>query len=139
EATDAVNVAQTDRLARIVQSQLTDGGAVGILGLSYKPDTSVIEESAGVARGRILMQAGYNVHIYDPVATDAALAALGDAAHGAASAKDVLDQSDVVVITTPWPEFADLPLADEGPVVIDCWGIVPTERVQQPTTVIRLG
>jgi UDPglucose 6-dehydrogenase len=139
EATDAVNVAQTDRLARIVQSQLTDGGAVGILGLSYKPDTSVIEESAGVALGRILMQVGYNVHIYDPVATDAALAALGDAAHGAASAKDVLDQSDVVVITTPWPEFADLPLADEGPVVIDCWGIVPAERVQQPTTVIRLG
>jgi UDPglucose 6-dehydrogenase len=139
EATDAVNVAQTDRLARIVQSQLTDGGAVGILGLSYKPDTSVIEESAGVALGRILVQAGYNVHIYDPVATDAALAALGDGVHGAASAKDVLDQSDVVVITTPWPEFADLPLADEGPVVIDCWGIVPAERVQQPTTVIRLG
>jgi UDPglucose 6-dehydrogenase len=139
EATDAVNVAQTDRLARIVQSQLPDGGAVGILGLSYKPDTNVIEESAGVALGRILMQAGYNVHIYDPVATDAALAALGDGVHGAASAKDVLDQSDVVVITTPWPEFADLPSADEGPVVIDCWGIVPAERVQQPTTVIRLG
>jgi UDPglucose 6-dehydrogenase len=141
EATDAVNVAQTDRLARIVQSQLPDGGAVGILGLSYKPDTSVIEESAGVALGRILVQAGYNLHLYDPVATDAALAALGDAAHGAASARDVLDQSDVVVITTPWPEFADLPLADgnEGPLVIDCWGIVPVERVQQPTTVIRLG
>jgi UDPglucose 6-dehydrogenase len=139
EATDAVNVAQTDRLARIVQSQLPDGGAVGILGLSYKPDTNVIEESAGVALGRILIQAGYNVHIYDPVATDAALAALGDGVHGAASAKDVLDQSDVVVITTPWAEFADLPSADEGPVVIDCWGIIPAERMQQPTTVIRLG
>jgi UDPglucose 6-dehydrogenase len=141
EATDAVNIAQTDRLARIVQSQLPDGGAVGILGLSYKPDTSVIEESAGVALGRILVEAGYNVHIYDPVATDAALAALGDAAHGAASAREVLDQSDVVVITTPWPEFADLPLADESarPVVIDCWGIVPAERLPEPTTVIRLG
>jgi UDPglucose 6-dehydrogenase len=139
EATDAVNVAQTDRLARIVQSQLPDGGAVGILGLSYKPDTNVIEESAGVALGQILGKAGYALHVYDPVATDAALAALGDAAHGATSAKDVLDQSDVVVITTPWPEFADLPSADEGPVVIDCWGIVPAEGVQQPTTVIRLG
>jgi UDPglucose 6-dehydrogenase len=141
EATDAVNVAQTDRLARIVQSRLPDSGAVGILGMSYKPDTSVIEESAGVALGRILGQAGYRVHIYDPVATEAALAVLGDTAQGAGSAMDVLEQSDVVVITTPWPEFADLPLADagEGPVVIDCWGIVPAERLQDPTSVIRLG
>ncbi len=37
EATDAVNVAQTDRLARVVQSRLEDGDAVGILGLAYKP------------------------------------------------------------------------------------------------------
>src|SRR5919201_1334453 len=58
EATDAVNVAQTDRLARIVQSQVPDGGAIGILGLAYKPDTSVIEESAGVALARIIAQAG---------------------------------------------------------------------------------
>lgn len=141
EATDAVNVAQTDRLARIVQSQLPDGGAVGILGLSYKPDTNVIEESAGVALARILVQAGYQVHLYDPVATDAAVAALNGAAHAGASATQVLDQSDVVVITTPWQEFADLPFADgsEGPLVIDCWGVVPAERLQERTRVIRLG
>ena len=40
EATDAVNAAQTDRLARIVQSRLEAGNAVGILGLAYKPDTA---------------------------------------------------------------------------------------------------
>ena len=142
EATDAVNVAQTDRLARIVQSHLSNGGTVGVLGLSYKPDTSVIEESPGVALAKILLQAGYNVNVYDPVATDAALTALGDRAHGAASASEVLDQSDVVVIATPWPEFAELSLGDgtsEGPVVIDCWGIVPSERMEGSTTVVRLG
>jgi UDPglucose 6-dehydrogenase len=141
EATDAVNVAQSDRLARIVQSQLPDGGAVGILGLSYKPDTNVIEESAGVALARILGQAGYQVRVYDPVATDAAVAALGDAAQGAASAAEVLDYSDVVVITTAWPEFAELlvPHASERLVVIDCWGIVPAEHLQEPASVIRLG
>ncbi len=41
EATDAVNNAQTDRLARLVQSRLKAGNAVGILGLAYKPDTAV--------------------------------------------------------------------------------------------------
>jgi UDPglucose 6-dehydrogenase len=59
EATDAVNVAQTDRLARVVQSRLKAGDAVGILGLAYKPDTGVIEESPGVALARLLGDAGY--------------------------------------------------------------------------------
>ena len=58
EATDAVNVAQTDRLARVVQSRLEPGSAVGILGLAYKPYTGVIEESPGVSLARLLGNAG---------------------------------------------------------------------------------
>ena len=48
--------------------------------------------------------------VYDPVALDAALRTLADDAEGAASAAEVVEQSDVVVIATPWPEFAELPL-----------------------------
>jgi UDPglucose 6-dehydrogenase len=138
DATDAVNVAQSHRLARIVQSLLAEGAAVGILGLSYKPHTNVIEESAGVALARILAEAGYHVHLYDPVATDAALAAVGGVAHGARSAAEVMDRSDVVVIATPWPEFAELPLNGdgEGPIIIDCWGVF---RSSDSGNVIRLG
>jgi UDPglucose 6-dehydrogenase len=111
EATDAVNVAQTDRLARVVQSRLKAGNAVGILGLAYKPDTGVIDESPGVALARLLAEAGYEVRVFDPVATEAAVQALGGLAQGASSAADLLGQSDVTVIATPWPEFAKLPLA----------------------------
>ena len=71
EATDAVNVAQTDRLARVVQSRLEAGNTVGILGSAYKPDTGVIEESPGIALARLLGNAGYEVRVYDPVATEA--------------------------------------------------------------------
>jgi len=144
EATDAINVAQTGRLARIVQSQIGDGHAVGILGLSYKPDTTVIEESPGIALARILADAGYQVRVFDPVATEAALRAMPGVAEGAASVEELLERSDVVVITTPWPEFAELPLkrvASDGnlPVVIDCWGILADERLPNSATVIRLG
>jgi UDPglucose 6-dehydrogenase len=144
EATDVINVAQTERLARIVQSHVRDGQAVGILGLSYKPDTSVIEESPGIALARILADAGYDVHVFDPIATEAGLSALGGAAQGTPSVADLLQRSDVVVITTPWPEFAELPLEQlgsgrEGPVVIDCWGVVPDGHLPEPTKVIRLG
>jgi UDPglucose 6-dehydrogenase len=144
EATDAVNVAQTDRLARVVQSRLKSGNAVGILGLAYKPDTGVIEESPGVALARLLGNAGYEVRVYDPVATEAALDALGGLAQASSSAAELLEQSDVTVIATPWPEFADLPieaLEREGrsTVVIDCWRQLPERASGGLVEIVRLG
>jgi UDP-glucose 6-dehydrogenase len=90
----------------------------------------VIDESPGVALARLLGESGHEVVVYDPVATDAALAALGDLAQGAASVDEVLTRSDVIVITTPWPEFARLPLeaSKRRPVVIDCWRLLRPER-----------
>jgi UDPglucose 6-dehydrogenase len=144
EATDAVNVAQTDRLVRIVESRLRPGQSVGILGLAYKPDTGVIEESPGIALAKLLNDAGYDVNIYDPVAMPAALAELDGAAQGSASVADLLERSDVVVIATPSPEFAELPLKPlerEGsrPVVIDCWRVLSEEVYRGTVEVVRLG
>jgi UDPglucose 6-dehydrogenase len=144
EATDSVNDAQTDRLARIVQSKLEAGSSVGILGVSYKPDTGVIEESPGIALARLLGEAGYEVHVYDPVAVDAALAVLGDLAQGSPSVAELLERCDVAVIATPWPEFAELPieaLEREGrrPVVVDCWRLLSDETYGDAIEIVRLG
>jgi UDPglucose 6-dehydrogenase len=144
EATDAVNVAQTDRLARVVQSRLEADNTVGILGLAYKPDTGVIDESPGIALAGLLGEAGYDVRVYDPVATEAALHALGALARGSSSVEELLADSDVVVIATPWREFAELPieaLERDGrrTVVIDCWHLLPDEANGGPIEVVRLG
>jgi UDPglucose 6-dehydrogenase len=144
EATDAVNQAQTDRLARIVQSRLASGRTVGILGLSYKPDTGVVEESAGVALARLLAEAGHDVAVHDPVALDGALAALGGLVRPAASVGELVERSDVVVIATPWPHFADLPreaLERDGdpPVVIDCWRVLDDGAYGDLVEIVRLG
>jgi UDPglucose 6-dehydrogenase len=144
EATDAVNLAQTDRLARVVQSRLEAGNTVGILGLAYKPDTGVIDESPGIALARLLGNAGYEVRVYDPVATEAAVDALGGLAEGSSSVGELLAQSDVAVIATPWREFAELPtdaLEREGrrTVVIDCWRLLPDEADGGPIEIVRLG
>jgi UDPglucose 6-dehydrogenase len=144
EATDAVNVAQTDRLARIVQSRLKIGQAVGILGLAYKPDTGVIDESPGIALARVLGEEGFEVYVYDPVAQDAALGALRGAAQGSASVEELVEKSDVIVIATPWLEFAELPVGAlmrerERPVVIDCWRLLPVETYGDTIEIIQLG
>jgi UDPglucose 6-dehydrogenase len=144
EATDAVNVIQIDRLARAVQSRLNDGDGVGILGLAYKPDTAVIEESPGVALARVLGEAGYDVNIYDPIATAPAAREVGTRARSAASVAEVLERSNVVVITTPWPEFADLPVdgvrrSGRRIVVIDCWRLLSDGVSGDAIDLVHLG
>jgi UDPglucose 6-dehydrogenase len=144
DATDAINMAQSDRLARLVESRLRSGDAVGVLGLSYKPDTGVVDESPGVALASLLARDGHDVNVYDPAAVEAALRQLPDEVYACTSVAEVFERSAVVVITTPWREFAELPLqsAESGAqrhVVIDCWGILSQERYGDAIEIVRLG
>jgi UDPglucose 6-dehydrogenase len=144
EATDAINIAQSDRLARVVRSRLRGGNAVGVLGLSYKPDTGVVDESPGVALASRLARDGHDVNVYDPAGLEGALRKLSGEVRGCSSVAELFERSDVVVITTPWREFADLPLdalanGSERRVVIDCWGILPEDRYGDAIEIVRLG
>lgn len=145
EATDAVNEAQSRRLARIVLAHLGDDDSVGVLGLSYKPDTAVLEESPGIALAALLAESGVReINVFDPVATDAATAVLGDRVRACSSADEVVERSEVVAIVTPWPEFALLSLQRpaDGPrrsVVIDCWRLLPDGAFGDTVEIVRLG
>ena len=146
EATDSVNHAQAERLARIVSSHLGEHDSVGILGLSYKPDTGVVEESPGIALAEILADAGAReVNVFDPLATEAASERLsGEHVRACGSADELLERSDVVVIATPWKEFADLPLdrlahRHRRPVVIDCWRLLSRDAHGGDVEIVRLG
>jgi UDPglucose 6-dehydrogenase len=130
EATDSVNRYQIERLVAMVREALPAGGSVGVLGLSYKPDTAVIEESPGVALAATFLREGHRLLVYDPMAMDAAMAVLGGKATAAESAEACVRMADVVAIMTPWAEFGRIP-ADafvkpgRKTVVIDCWRMLP--------------
>ena len=55
-----------------------------------------------------LAVAGYRTLIADPMGGEAAAAALGPAAT-LRDAAQAVNEADLVIITTPWPEFAALP------------------------------
>ena len=68
---------------------------------------------------------------------------LGAGVRPCASAGEVLERSDVVVITTPWREFAHLPLErvadrERKPVLIDCWRLLGDEMAGA-VEIVRLG
>jgi UDPglucose 6-dehydrogenase len=126
EATDQLNRRQTLRLAELVLARLPAGGTVGILGLSYKPNTGVIEESQGLRLAQRLLLAGIAVSVWDPAAMEAARLHLMGRVTFARSAADCVRQSDAFAITTPWAEFGalspgDLKRTDGSVVVLDCW------------------
>ncbi len=88
EATDDLNRRQVPRLAELLLSHLPAGGTVGVLGLSYKPHTEVIEESQGVAIAKELAARGARVVVYDPAAMESTRRVLGDRIEYAATAAE---------------------------------------------------
>jgi UDPglucose 6-dehydrogenase len=143
EATDTINQYQVERVVGAVMARLPEGGTVGILGLSYKPDTSVVEQSQGVALAARLLEEGHPVVAYDPKALATAQAVLKRPFVAASSAEDCVRRSSVVVVMTPWPEFRAIPLDafSHAPrlTIIDCWRLLSREEVGPVADLVRLG
>ena len=128
ETTDRQNRAEAIRLADLVKKHAKPGAKVGILGLSYKPDTEVIEESQAMLLARQLLDGGRDLLVYDPMAMEAARVVLGEAPQYCGSAEECVRLSDIVIVAVPWKEFFSIPgsvFASRRIVLIDAWRIAP--------------
>lgn len=144
EATDRLNRHQIDRLAQAALRLLNSRSRVGVLGLSYKPATGVIEESQGVALATRLSEEGKEVYVHDPMAMPGAMAVLQDKVVPMVSAEECVKAVDALVITTPWPQFKEIPhsaFARSGPrlQVLDCWRLLPREKLALVADIHYLG
>lgn len=74
---------------------------IAVLGLAFKPDTDDVRESPALDIAPMLADAGAQVAIYDPIASDSAL----DGATRVADIQDALSGAAAVVIVTEWTEF----------------------------------
>lgn len=127
-------------LALLVNKNCREGDTLGILGLSYKPGTPVVEESAAIALASGFAGGDVSIIVWDPEAMDNAKAVLGDSVEYAESLSTCLAHADVVVVATPWDEFHYLPPVDlAGTTVIDPWGIVDSHVLPPQTKYIRPG
>jgi UDPglucose 6-dehydrogenase len=144
-ATDQVNQRQASRVAARVLRVAKPGDRVAILGLSYKPDTEVIEESQGVMLARALAGSGVQVMAYDPLAMDNARRTLGGTIEFAPSAAACVGEAAVVVIATPWDEFKRLSPRDldsangRRPVIFDWWNMLQPSEFEPVADYIACG
>lgn len=93
---------------------------IGILGLSFKPDSDDVRDTPSAKIIKALIDAGYtNICGYDPVAIEEFKKYYPLSIDYVTSYAEILEQAQSLVITTAWPEFADVRKRSEKPVV-DC-------------------
>jgi UDPglucose 6-dehydrogenase len=139
-STHKVNTMQVERMIRLaLKNGLHASMKVGILGLSYKPNTNVVEESQALQLASSLVDRGHSVFVFDPAAMDSARKVLGDRVKYANSALELVSMSDYIILATPWNEFANLPVeAFSGKHVLDCWRFLPS-RIADVATYSAVG
>jgi len=116
-----------------VLQQCSPKDRVVVLGVAYKPDTHVIEESKAVYIARELMSKGCQCVLHDPQArAEEVLEQVPGAwwipTHNSEFLVEHLKQADVVLITTAWPMYRKIDWSQlkPGAKVIDMWGVVET-------------
>ena len=106
----AYNAARKHAMAErvIAASGGVDGRTVGILGLSFKPETDDMRDSPSLDIVPALIAAGARVKAYDPKAMHEAEPMLPAEVTFADSAVSCLADADIVVVVTEWNEFRAL-------------------------------
>ena len=85
------------------------GKRVGVLGLTFKPNTDDMRDAPSIPLVEALVERGAEVVAFDPVGRKQAEPLLPPIRF-AASAEEVADEADALVIVTEWDEFRGLDL-----------------------------
>ncbi len=104
-----INQSARDRFVGKVQTLLGDlnGKVVGVLGLSFKPNTDDMREAPSVDIIKAMLAGGARVKAYDPVAMDNAADMLPEVTF-CRTAYDVAKEADALLLVTEWNEFKQL-------------------------------
>ena len=109
------------------------GKTVGLLGLSFKPNTNDLREAPALAIAQELLKEGAKVRGYDPIALDDACRMVS-ALKPCTDPYDVAEGTDALIIMTEWNQFRNLDFEKlkgimKSPILIDLRNVYDPDRV----------
>lgn len=113
------------------------GKTIGLLGLSFKPNTDDMRDAPSINIAQSLLEAGAIVRAYDPAAMDAARPLLPNVE----MFKDVYSMAtgcDALMVITEWNEFIQLDL-EHIRIVLNQAVIFDGRNIYDPETMRKLG
>lgn len=133
-----VNERQKARAVEKIQRAVgdLDGRQIGILGLSFKPNTDDMRDSPSIPVIRHLVKEGATVRVYDPVAMEESKKHLnGEGIRYCRNVYEVARGSDALVFVTEWNEFRKIDLDKikkslKSPVIIDLRNIYAPDTMR---------
>ncbi|MFB3137456.1 MAG: UDP-glucose/GDP-mannose dehydrogenase family protein, partial [Nitrospirales bacterium] len=133
--TKRVNEQQRARMVDKIRETLggIQGKTIGILGLSFKPNTDDLRDSPALMIAEHLMKEGGSVRAYDPEGLKESMAALPEMI-GCQDAYDVAKGADALVLVTEWNQFRNLDFEQlktllRSPILIDLRNVYDPERI----------
>jgi len=132
-----VNDAQIGRMVEKIRglSEGLKGKRIGVLGLSFKPNTSDTRESPAIRIIQELQKEGARIRAFDPVAIHEARQVLQDVEYGS-DEYDTATGCDALVLATEWNQFRNLDLPRiksimRQPVMIDLRNVYEPEDLRR--------
>lgn len=137
ETTVAINDQRKRAMGRKVINALQGkarGKTVGVLGLTFKPNTDDMRDAPSIAIIQTLVDAGARVRAFDPEGMEAAKAVLDNVEY-CQDAYDAAKGADCLVLVTEWNAFRSLDLARIkdlmiSPVLVDLRNVYRPSEVE---------
>jgi len=132
---DRVKAYSVERVRSALGGDL-EGRVVAVLGLSFKPETDDMRESAALPLVQTLVESGARVRAFDPVAMDNAREMLPPEVEYCDDSYDAASGADALVIVTEWNQFRSLDMERirtslKQPVVIDLRNLYDPRRMAE--------
>ena len=107
EAVESVNDAQKEILSSKIIRHFgkNSNKTIGIWGLSFKPNTDDMREAPSIVIIDNLINAGFNVKVFDPVAMEEARHAISPNVEWCTTAFQAIKDANALALVTEWNEF----------------------------------
>jgi UDPglucose 6-dehydrogenase len=136
----AVNVNERQRLLTVEKLQqvlkILKGKTVGLLGLTFKPDTDDMRDAPSLKMIEALNRLGAKVKAYDPIVSQSGLSSGLTGVIVESDAEFLADGCDALVLVTDWKQFHALDYAKMAtlmntPIIIDGRNVLDRRALEQ--------